>query len=115
MSTKTKSAGKKSASKKSGSKKKPAKKAGKSRKQAVGAGTLTQETPAKPKKPRPSGMVDEPEDVDEYELMRQAAVEPYRRSGRMPKPGAAGRLFDDEEQLEDYDPLFDDVGEEEDE
>ena len=60
-------------------------------------------------------MANEPTDVDEYETMRQAAVEPFRRDGAMPKPGAAGRLFDDEEELEDYDPLFDEVGEEEDE
>ena len=109
--TKTKSAAKKSKEK---SKPKSKQKAEKSRKEKVGAGTLTQETPAQPKKPRPSGMAVEPDDVDEYEVMRQAAVEPYRRNA-MPKPGAAGRLFDDEDQLEDYDPLFDDVGEEEDE
>ncbi|MEZ5993454.1 MAG: hypothetical protein R3E76_14035 [Planctomycetota bacterium] len=84
-------------------------------KQKVGAITLAQETNAKPKPPRATGMASEPDDVDEYEVMRQAAVKPFRRSGSMPKPGAAGRLFDDEGELEDYDPLFDDVGEEEDE
>lgn len=84
-------------------------------KETVGA-TLAQETPVKKeKKPRPTGLADEPDDIDEYEVMRQAAVEPYRRSGKPPKPGAAGRLFDDEEELEDYDPLFDEVMEEEDE
>ncbi|MCB9931926.1 MAG: hypothetical protein H6841_00730 [Planctomycetes bacterium] len=65
-------------------------------------------------KPKAGAIAAEPNDVDEYETMRQAAVEPFRRSN-MPKPGAAGRLFDDEEELEDYDPLFDDVGEESDE
>lgn len=84
----------------------------KTKKEKAGAATLTQETPAKPKPPRASGMASEPDDVDEYETMRQAAVQPFRRSGSMPKPGAAGRLFDDEEKLEDYDPLFDDVSEE---
>ncbi len=43
---------------------------------------------------------------------RQAAVEPYRRSGQPPKPGASGRLFDYEDALENYDPLFDEVEEE---
>jgi hypothetical protein len=77
---------------------------------------IAAETPARqPKSPRPSGVAAEPADVDEYEAMRQAAIEPYVRDGKMPRPGAAGRLFDNEEDLEDYDPLFDDVGEEEDE
>lgn len=79
-------------------------------------GKLAQKTPStKSKKPRPTGLAEEPTDIDEYEVMRQAAVEPYRRSGKAPKPGASGRLFDDEEALEDYDPLFDEVMEEEDE
>jgi hypothetical protein len=60
-------------------------------------------------------MDNEPADVDDYETMRQAAVEPFRRTGEAPKPSTAGRLFDDEEDLEDYDPLFDEVGEEDDE
>lgn len=75
--------------------------------------TIAPGTPAKKsKKPRPTGLAEEPDDIDEYEVMRQAAVEPYRRSGQAPKPGAAGRLFDDEDALENYDPLFDEVEEE---
>jgi hypothetical protein len=65
-----------------------------------------------PGKSRPTGVAEEPQDVDEYETQRQAAVEPFKRSGAAPKPGAAGRLFDDEAELEDYDPLFDEVEEE---
>lgn len=105
--TKSKSAGRKA----------PTKSARKSAaKSAKKKATIAAETPvSEPKPPRPTGMAAEPADVDEYEVMRQAAVEPYRRDGKMPKPGAAGRLFDSEEDLEDYDPLFDEVGEEEDE
>lgn len=66
------------------------------------------------RKAKAAAVAAEPNDVDEYETMRQAAVEPFRRKS-MPKPGAAGRLFDDVDELEDYDPLFDDVGEESDE
>ncbi|MBZ0135588.1 MAG: hypothetical protein K8I27_04345 [Planctomycetes bacterium] len=106
--SKSKSAGRKATPK---SAKKSVVKSQKKAKVAIAA-----ETPVKnPKKPRPTGMAAEPTDVDEYEVMRQAAVEPYRRDGKAPKPGAAGRLFDSEEDLEDYDPLFDEVGEEEDE
>jgi hypothetical protein len=65
-----------------------------------------------PGKSRATGVAEEPADVDEYETQRQAAVEPFKRSGAAPKPGAAGRLFDDEAELEDYDPLFDEVEEE---
>ncbi|MBK8205366.1 MAG: hypothetical protein IPK87_01110 [Planctomycetes bacterium] len=57
----------------------------------------------------------EPSDVDDYEAMRQAAVEPFKRAGQAPKPSTAGRLFDDEAELENYDPLFDEVSEENDE
>jgi hypothetical protein len=60
-------------------------------------------------------MTDEPNDIDEYEAMRQAAIEPFKRQGRAPKPIMAGRLFDDETELENYDPLFDDEEEEGDE
>jgi hypothetical protein len=66
----------------------------------------------KAKPQTPTGLVPEPNSVDEYETLRQAAVQPFTRTGAAPKPGAAGRLFDDEDELEDYDPLFDEVDEE---
>ena len=58
--------------------------------------------------------LDEPNDADEYEEMRSKAAVPFQRPEVMPKPGTAGRLFDDEEGLENYDPLFDEMDEEED-
>jgi hypothetical protein len=79
------------------------------KKQTVAAG------PGQPAKSSPGTFDNEPADVDDYETMRQAAVEPFKRTGEAPKPSTAGRLFDDEEELEDYDPLFDEVGEEDDE
>jgi hypothetical protein len=82
----------------------------KNKKEKVAAGVAASE-PA-PGKARATGVAEEPQDVDEYESQRLAAVEPFKRSGAAPKPGAAGRLFDDEAELEDYDPLFDEVEEE---
>jgi hypothetical protein len=82
----------------------------KAKKEKVAVGIAP--TEAAPGKARPTGVAEEPADVDEYETQRQAAVEPFKRSGAAPKPGAAGRLFDDEAELEDYDPLFDEVEEE---
>jgi hypothetical protein len=63
--------------------------------------------------PKPVGAFEnEPADVDDYETMRQAAVEPFKRTGEAPKPSTSGKLFEDEDELESYDPLFDEVTEE---
>lgn len=75
--------------------------------------------PAKPKtavlEQKPAVPAVAPEGSDDYEAMRQAAVEPFKRTGNAPKPTTAGRQFDDEKELESYDPLFDEVSEEHDE
>ncbi|MDH5641436.1 MAG: hypothetical protein OEY28_09095, partial [Nitrospira sp.] len=59
--------------------------------------------------------LNEPDDADDYEEMRAKITAPFRRENDMPKPGASGMLFDDEEKLENYDPLFDEIEEEYDE
>ncbi|MHC4841792.1 MAG: hypothetical protein ACYTDT_12720 [Planctomycetota bacterium] len=54
------------------------------------------------------------EEIDEYAIIRENAIAPFRRTGKAPKPDAGGRAFDSEDALEDFDPLFDEVGEEQD-
>lgn len=58
-------------------------------------------------------MEDLPDDPDAYADVRASQEEdPYRRSGPAPSPYAFGQGFDDEEALENYDPLFDEEDEE---
>lgn len=48
-------------------------------------------------------------------LPAPSQVLPVRKAGEeAPKPGAGGRTFEDEDELEEFDPLFDEVREEKD-